>query len=224
MSRGLFIVLEGIDSCGKSTQIQLLKKKLSSLNYPVFATREPSNGPIGRLIRREYLSGKRKDTGGIINKLCEIDRIDHLINEQDGISKNLKQGKHVICDRYILSTIAYSLYNNKNILSDEKKFNDSVMNIVNRFIDNQGIKPDVIFRLKITPEEAINRINSRGKNISIYEDNIAKSRKIDKCYDRAIDVLLKNKLFSIVTINGEDKKDIVLDDIWQHISSLLISK
>ena len=219
MNKGKFIVFEGIDSCGKSTQIKLLQKKFLNYNIPVIFTREPSNGPIGRLIRREYLSGKRKEHGGIINKLCEVDRMDHILNDNNGIARTLKNGTNVICDRYILSTIAYSLYNRTDL--DEKLFSQKVIEIYNRFLDNQGLKSDLILNIKIDPKVAINRISKRKGTISIYEDNISKLQKIDKSYTKAINVLLKNQLCSIVTINGEDSKKNVLNDIWQHIKSII---
>mgnify|MGYP003571260717 CR=1 FL=1 len=219
MNKGKFIIFEGIDSCGKSTQIKLLQKKFSKYNIPIMFTREPSNGPIGRLIRREYLSGKRKENGGIINKLCEIDRMDHILNENNGISKNLKNGINVICDRYILSTIAYSLYNRIDL--DEKLFSQKVIEIYNRFLDNQGLKPDLILHIKIDPKVAIDRISKRRGTISIYEDNISKLQKIDKSYNKSISILLKNQLCSIVTINGEDSKKNVLNDIWHHVTSVI---
>lgn len=220
MSIGKFIVLEGIDSCGKSSQIKLLHKKFVENNFPVISTREPSNGPIGRLIRREYLTGKRSDNGGIINKLCEIDRMDHVLNEKDGIIKYLKQGTNVLCDRYFLSTMAYSLHNKIDI--DENLFNQKALEIFNTFINNQGIKPDLIVYINIDPKEAIQRLSKRN-SISIYENSIVKLQKIHQSYSKAINVLLSNKLCSLVSINGEDTKSNVLEDIWSHVKTLVIN-
>jgi len=219
MNRGKFIVFEGIDSCGKSTQIKLLKDHFSGTNYPVEFTMEPSNGPIGRLIRRLYLSGKRKDNGGITNKLCEVDRIDHILNENNGILKLLKNGNHVFCDRYFLSTIAYTLYNKLDL--NDQMFSQKVIEIFNRFIDNQGVKPDLIVFIQINPKIAIDRISKRNKKISIFEDNIAKLQKIDKSYNKTISVLNKNNLCNIISVNGEDTKYHVLDDILSWIYPIL---
>ena len=218
MSIGKFIVLEGIDSCGKSSQIKLLHKKFVKNNIPVISTREPSNGPIGRLIRREYLSGKRSDNGGIINKLCEVDRMDHVLNEKDGIIKYLKQGINVLCDRYFLSSMAYSLYNKIDI--DESLFNQKALDIFNTFINNQGIKPDLIVYINIDPKEAVQRLSKRNK-LSIYENSIAKLQKIHKSYLKVIDLVLSNKLCTLVSIDGDDTKSSVLEDIWSHVKVLI---
>ncbi|HZS40172.1 MAG TPA: dTMP kinase [Polyangia bacterium] len=94
---GKFIVLEGIDGAGTTTQAELIGERLG------FAiTREPSRGPIGRTIR-ELLSGGDVDERAMA-LLFAADRIDHLRAE---ILPELARGRHVLSDRYVLSSIAY---------------------------------------------------------------------------------------------------------------------
>ncbi|MDH3776874.1 MAG: dTMP kinase, partial [Desulfobulbaceae bacterium] len=100
---GLFIVFEGIDGTGKSTQLHLLAEKLRQLGYAVVATREPTNGPYGQKIRKLFV-----DRGSVSQEeeleLFIADRDQHV---KEIIKPALSDGCVVICDRYYLSTIAY---------------------------------------------------------------------------------------------------------------------
>jgi dTMP kinase len=109
--RGGFYVLEGLDGAGTTTQSRLLEKHLRDRGLEVSLTREPTDHPIGRLIR-EALSGHLKSPGkmGEITlseaALCLLfaaDRIEHTRE----IETLRERGNHVVCDRYILSSIAY---------------------------------------------------------------------------------------------------------------------
>jgi dTMP kinase len=100
---GLFIVFEGIDGTGKSTQLHLLAEKLRQLNYAVVATREPTNGPYGKKIRELFVDR------GVVSREEELelfiaDRDQHV---KETIAPALEDGCVVICDRYYLSTLAY---------------------------------------------------------------------------------------------------------------------
>jgi dTMP kinase len=97
MMAGRFIVLEGIDGAGTTTQAELLHQRLG-----LAITREPSRRSIGRVIR-EFLAGGDVDERAMA-LLFAADRIDHLRGE---IQPELERGQHVVSDRYVLSSIAY---------------------------------------------------------------------------------------------------------------------
>ena len=107
--RGKFLVLEGIDGSGTTTQLDRAVAYVSSLGHPAVATREPSAGPIGRLLR-EALLGRlgMRDGAGMDGRsmalLFAADRIDHLQRE---VEPHLASGTTVISDRYLLSSLAY---------------------------------------------------------------------------------------------------------------------
>ena len=109
MTPPLFIVLEGIDGSGTTTQLDLLERHLQGRGRRVHATREPSTGPIGRLLR-EILLGDHKSTAGApvdglaMALLFAADRRDHLARE---IDPALTGGADVVSDRYLLSSLAY---------------------------------------------------------------------------------------------------------------------
>lgn len=107
--RGKLIVLEGIDGAGTTTQLTAAVAFLGSLGQQAVATREPSQGPIGRLLREALLGGhlvpdgSRMD-GRTMALLFAADRVDHLQRE---IEPHLARGTSVVSDRYLLSSLAY---------------------------------------------------------------------------------------------------------------------
>ncbi len=103
---GKFIVIEGLDGSGKSTQIRLLAERLRSLGREVFETAEPTPSATGGLIR-DALSGFTRRTGAEIAALFMADRVAHNVNPINGINVMLAQGRDVICDRYYYSSLAY---------------------------------------------------------------------------------------------------------------------
>jgi dTMP kinase len=105
MSTGVFITFEGIEGCGKSTQIGLAAQWLEKNQYPVCRTREPGGTAIGSSIRKLLLSESSTGMAPLSEALLYMaDRFQHI---HDVINPALKQGKIVLCDRYHDSTIAY---------------------------------------------------------------------------------------------------------------------
>lgn len=103
MSRGAFIVLEGPDGAGKSTQARILAERLHAMGKEYNLTAEPTHGPIGRMIRA-HLGGSAELAPEAIPALFAADRADHY---HRGIAPSLAAGAHVVCDRYTWSNIAY---------------------------------------------------------------------------------------------------------------------
>jgi dTMP kinase len=100
---GLFVVIEGIDGTGKSTQLHLLAEKLQQLGYAVVSTREPTDGPYGRKIRELFVDRQAVSQEEEL-ELFIADRDQHV---QEVIKPALADGCVVVCDRYYLSTVAY---------------------------------------------------------------------------------------------------------------------
>ena len=101
-----FIAFEGIDGCGKSTQVRLLADRLKQEGYQVYTTFEPTDSPIGSLIRN-IMKGRIEADHKTIAGLFLADRLDHLQNSTNGILKKLNEGYTVISDRYYFSSYAY---------------------------------------------------------------------------------------------------------------------
>ncbi|HBA96917.1 MAG TPA: dTMP kinase, partial [Lachnospiraceae bacterium] len=105
-TKGHFIVFEGIDGSGKTTQIDLLKKHIEENGFICYKTKEPTDGPVGSLLR-QCLAGSVQTDEMTLAALFAADRLDHILNNQNGLLKKLDEGISVISDRYILSTYAY---------------------------------------------------------------------------------------------------------------------
>ncbi len=109
--RGLFVVLEGIDGSGTTTQVDILSRDLAGRGRRVLATREPSGGPVGRLLREILLGQHRVPDGAAVAGatmalLFAADRRDHLQRE---VEPALAAGTDVVSDRYLLSSFAYQM-------------------------------------------------------------------------------------------------------------------
>lgn len=103
---GKFIVFEGLDGSGKSTQIRCLEQRLREMGRRVDVTAEPTVSALGGLVR-DALSGFTPRSGGEIAALFMADRVQHNVNPVWGIQKMLASGFDVICDRYYYSSMAY---------------------------------------------------------------------------------------------------------------------
>lgn len=155
--RGRFIVFEGIDGCGKSTQIQLLKEHLEQSGKKVFLTCEPTSSLTGGMLR-DALCGVTKKTPCEMAAMFVLDRIFHNVDPVRGIEKMLCEGYDVICDRYYYSSLAYQ--------GSETDF-DWVKDMNLRCPDIR--KPDLCIFLDLSPKESIKRINAGRVGKEIYE-------------------------------------------------------
>jgi dTMP kinase len=101
-----FVVLEGLDGSGTTTQLVLAEKALESQGIPHYCTGEPTKGPVGRVIR-QILKRQIQARPETVALLFAADRNEHLYEEQGGILSHLRKGELVICDRYLFSSLAY---------------------------------------------------------------------------------------------------------------------
>lgn len=171
----MFIVFEGIDGAGKTTQIELLAQKLRDAGLDPYVTAEPTGMETGKAIRR-VLSGAVPKTPTQVAAMFVQDRIDHNVDPSEGIEVLLTQGKAIICDRYYYSSLAY-----QGSLTDF----DWVM-AAN--CDCPEIrKPDLCIFLDLSPEESMKRITQGRTQVEIYE----KADTLTKVRARYMDVFAK---------------------------------
>jgi len=149
---GKFIVLEGIDGCGKTTQINELSKWLPksgliNKNATLIKTREPGGSILGREIREMILNNNKLNSPSILTELLlySADRAEHISKI---ILPALQNGNWIISDRFSGSTLAYQGYGREISIDIIKKLENIVC---------QNIKPDLTFFLEISPEESILR-------------------------------------------------------------------
>ena len=156
--RGRFIVFEGIDGAGKTTQINLLAKYLSEQGRAVYCTAEPTETVSGGLLR-DALSGVSRRTVCEMAAMFVFDRINHNVNPVNGIQKMLADGFDVICDRYYYSSLAY-----QGSGTDPEWVSNMNLNCP------EIMRPDVCIFLDLTPEQSMARINRGRATQEIYEN------------------------------------------------------
>ena len=160
MAKNLFIVFEGIDSSGKTTQAELLKNSLVAAGQQAVISPEPSNGIIGNLIRqalkqRIVFSSDRELFDRQMAYLFAADRHDHLYNDVDGVFKLIENNYHVISTRYYFSSLAYNCDNDSQF--------DFIQKLNDRFPD-----PDLTIYIDIPIEVSLQRLQTRSAR-EIYE-------------------------------------------------------
>ena len=163
-NRGLFLVVEGIDGAGTTTQAKRLYEALQSQEIDCHLTREPSDGPIGRLLR-EILAGDHKPNDATsLGLLFAADRADHLQRE---VLPALESGKLVISDRYYHSSLAYQG-------SDEDRSWIAILN-------QRAMAPDCTFFLQVDPEVAAKRRSDDDRSEEIF-DHLDTQRRVAQGY------------------------------------------
>lgn len=149
-----FIVFEGLDGAGTTTQSRLLHRRLEEAGLPSFLTCEPTENFIGKAVR-QVLQKKASVAPGTLARLFAADRHNHLYHEEDGIIARLKSGTRVITDRYLFSSLAYQ--------SIDWDF-ESVWAL------NCGFPlPEHVVFLDVSPDEGQRRIRDRNIPTEIYE-------------------------------------------------------
>jgi len=162
---GCFIAIEGLDGSGGTTQVQKLCSVLEA-----HATAEPSDGPVGHLIR-QTLRDEVPLGEGVLPMLFAADRADHLARE---IEPLLAQGRVVVSDRYYASSLAYQ----------------SLVAPLGEVVRlNEGFRaPDVTIFLDLSPEACIERISARGEKRERFE-HLERLREISAAYGAALALL-----------------------------------
>ncbi len=205
MSKGIFIVLDGLDGSGKSEMSKLLGNYISSNNKDcnILVTREPTDGKYGKQIR-EILANE-KDPRINSQKLLELfikDREEHLKKEIVPFLNKEGKGKNaVICDRYYYSTIAFQATQGLDI---------KMLIEVNKGF----LKPDLALILDIKPETALERIKTRKK------EKFEQLEFMKKLRQRFLEMpkLLND---DIKIIDASKSKEEVFEDIRKEIENML---
>jgi dTMP kinase len=167
---GCFIALEGLDGSGTTTQRSLLTRALRERGYQVVETWEPTDGPIGGLIRR-FLSGELALDPATVALLFAADRLEH---QRTTIRPGLTSGAVVVSDRYLLSSLAYQ---GLDLPLDW-------VATVNRW----AAPPDLTVFLEAPPEVCFARLAVRGRPAEQYE-RLDRLQAVARAYRRARDAV-----------------------------------
>jgi dTMP kinase len=197
----LFIVLEGIDGAGTTTQTTRLVAALHERGLDAHATREPSTGPVGRLLR-EMLAGQHQPVDATtLGLLFAADRADHLQRE---IEPALARGAIVVSDRYYHSSLAYQ--------GDGEAFSWVEM------LNQKARRPDATFFLEVPVENAAARRAADGRPEELF-DRIETQRKVADGYRRAVARLSERE--RIVVLDGTRGLDELARELLQRVLDLL---
>ena len=167
---GKLIVFEGVDGSGKSTQIRYIMDFLGSRGYETVLTREPGGTSIGEKIRDVILDNENSEMDPMTETmLYAASRAQHVAQV---IKPAIEQGKVVICDRFVDSSVAYQGFG--------RELGECVSRI-NKYAV-MGYMPDITFLMKIAPEEGIDRIGS-GEKDRLESEKISFHRKVYEGYE-----------------------------------------
>lgn len=180
---GKFIVLDGPDGSGTTTQCEFLSKYLENEGFSTVLTREPTEGPVGKYIR-QVLAGEHHLSPDAIQLLFCADRAQHV---SDVVLPALEQGSIVICDRYVPSTIIYGEATGVDPVWLEK---------VNATFPN----PDLLLFAMPPIETCLERISRRADKEIFEEDSLAR-----KVYNGYTDFAQKRNIECIDT--SQDKQE-----------------
>lgn len=202
VSRGNFIAFEGIDGSGKSTQIALLTNRLNKEGIYCYTTMEPTDSPIGSLIH-QIMTGRVKTDNRVIAGLFVADRLDHLLNEVDGIVPKINEGTTVITDRYYFSSYAYHSV-------------DVPMDWVIKANEQSSaiLRPTITIFIDVNPDTAVERIAKNRFHQELFEK---KSRlvKVRENYLKAFELLEKDENY--VIIDGNQSQEKIAEIVWDTV-------
>lgn len=196
--RGKFIVIEGLDGSGKSSQVDLVIDFLEKNGKEVVVTKEPTiDSEAGRKIkqalRKEIIIEPLE-----LQKLYVQDRKEHLDNK---IIPALAAGKYVVSSRYAFSTFAYGHSDGLDV------------NLLVR-LNEKFLLPDLTIIIDVSPESCVERIEGRGTPKELFERK-EKLEKVNEIYKKTSDMF-----DNVIIINGERPIQEVFEDIKKEIKKL----
>ena len=192
--KGVFICIEGLDGCGKTTQAKLLTKKLRKSHNAVY-TAEPSRGKIGTYIRKSYLYSEKRLSSVLEALLFAADRIEHIETE---VLPALNQGKLVISDRYVYSSLAYQGAAGLSLDWIEK-------------VNEHALQPDFAVFIDVDPKTVMHRLKPKK---SVME-NLETQQKVREIYLKFVE---KGNL---TRINGDQSKNEVAKELYAVVTKFL---
>ena len=211
MQDGKFIVIEGVDGAGKTTQITRIKERLEAEGKRVYITCEPTckskthrPSAVGGMIG-EVLLGKCEMAPSAFAALFLCDRILHNTDPEIGIRAAVERGEYVICDRYYYSSFAY-----------QGKDTDIDWVIAQNLGCPDIMRPDICIFLDLDPEAAKKRRDTRAETVEIFERSEEVACSVRDTFHRVFGMLDDN----IRIINADAAIDEVTDRIMNEIKSI----
>lgn len=204
MSKGLFITVEGGDGSGKTTQLGYMKEFFAERSVDVIFTREPGGTAIGEKIRDMILDPKNREMGGMTEALLyAAARSQHVLQV---IGPALAEGKVVVCDRFVDSSIVYQ---------GAGRGLGKAVSVINDYAVD-GVMPDVTFLFKLDPDEGRKRLRQKEPDRIESEDRDF-HRKV---YDAYLD-LERSHPRRIIGIDGNRDPEEIRVEMISYLDRLL---
>lgn len=196
--RGKFITFEGCDGCGKSTQLKKFNEYLTNNGIGHIFTREPGGGKISEAIREILLNGKNSEmTDECEALLYAASRVQHL---SDRVEPALAEGKLVICDRYVDSSLAYQAYARGLGVDFITRINAYAL---------ENYLPDLTVFIDLSPEAAFARKHGADANDRLEQAGMAFHKKVYEGYK----AIAEAEPDRFVCINGNKNPDEIFGEI-----------
>ncbi len=206
--KGLFIVMEGPDGSGKTTQINLLKEYLEEAGYECLITREPGGTVIGEEIRQLILNPEHKEMSPVTEMLLYAASRAQLVHEVIGPA--LEEGKIVISDRFVDSSIVYQ--------GIARKLGISTVSAVNA--PGIGIyRPDGIFFIDLSETEGLRRKKEQKNLDRMEQEGIDFHHMVSEGYRKVL-----SGRPEVMKIDGGRSIDTIQKKIRNHVDELLKKK
>ena len=211
----MFITFEGIEGCGKTTQIKRLGEKMGAYGIPHVTTLEPGGTKIGERIRRILLDAKNRNLSSLTELLLYIaDRSQHV---EEVIKPALEQGRWVMCDRFFDATVAYQGAARGQDLKLVRDLNN---------IATQGIRPDITFLLDCPVEVGLERALRRNETDPEQGQDRFEKEKINfhiKVREAYLELAEKHKK-RFVVIDATLSMDDMEEEIFKYIRPFIYQK
>lgn len=206
--KGLFIVMEGPDGSGKTTQINLLKEYLEEAGYECLITREPGGTVIGEKVRQLILNPEHKEMSPVTEMLLYAASRAQLVHEVIGPA--LEEGKIVISDRFVDSSIVYQ--------GIARKLGISTVSAVNA--PGIGIyRPDGIFFIDLSEAEGLHRKKEQKNLDRMEQEGIDFHHMVSEGYRKVL-----SGRPEVMKIDGGRSIDTIQKKIRNHVDELLKKK
>ncbi len=204
----MFITFEGVDLCGKTTQAEILIKKLKDLGYEVVFVREPGGTKISEIIRDILLDLKNREMDSITELFLFSASRAQLVKEV--ILPALNSGKIVICDRFYDSTLAYQGYGRGIDIEKIKVINE---------LASSGLVPDVTFLIDIPVDEIYRRKSKLIETSGVKNSTDRMESSGFEFYERVRQGYLEIAKMSerFVVIDGMMGIDEISEKIWSIV-------
>lgn len=207
--KGLFITIEGGDGSGKSTQIKLLKEFLERNGYDIVLTREPGGTLISEEIRKIILSKEHMEMSDMTEALLyAASRAQHVYQL---VRPQVAEGKIVICDRFVDSSIVYQGY--------ARGMGIEAIEDINRYATG-GLKPDLTILLQVSAEEGIKRKSNQQELDRLELQKLEFHQKVTEGYK----MLAEREVGRILLIDATKPIEEISNMIQMKVETLIENK